>query len=274
VPLLVLIAIALTAGGLTYAAALRYPHASAGATSKPVADVVAQASRAHSTLRDWVLARPDPQATWGLALSLAFLVVLLSGLVLGLIAVLVRSNDTLLRVDSAATEWSFEIATGFSDAVIEAITRLGDTRVVAVVGLVLVAFEWWRRPNRFVLPFLLAVVVGANLATTAVKELADRARPALNPVAETLGPSFPSGHSSAAAAFFAGAALVLGRGYSSRGRAAIAAAAVAIAVAVACSRVLLGVHWMSDAVAGLALGWGWFALCAIAFGGRLLRAEV
>jgi len=28
---------------------------------------------------------------------------------------------------------------------------------------------------------------------------------------------------------------------------------------------------VSDVVAGLALGWGWFALCAIAFGGRLLR---
>ncbi len=39
----------------------------------------------------------------------------------------------------------------------------------------------------------------------------------------------------------------------------------------ASTRVLLDVHWVSDVVAGLALGWGWFALCAIAFGGRLLR---
>jgi len=31
------------------------------------------------------------------------------------------------------------------------------------------------------------------------------------------------------------------------------------------------VHWLSDVVAGLALGWAWFAVCAIAFGGRLLR---
>ena len=34
---------------------------------------------------------------------------------------------------------------------------------------------------------------------------------------------------------------------------------------------LLDVHWLSDVVAGLALGWAWFAVCAIAFGGRLLR---
>ena len=40
---------------------------------------------------------------------------------------------------------------------------------------------------------------------------------------------------------------------------------------VAASRALLGVHWVSDVVGGLGLGWAWFAVCAIAFGGRLLR---
>ena len=40
---------------------------------------------------------------------------------------------------------------------------------------------------------------------------------------------------------------------------------------VAGSRVLLGVHWLSDVIAGLALGCAWFSICAIAFGGRLLE---
>ena len=34
---------------------------------------------------------------------------------------------------------------------------------------------------------------------------------------------------------------------------------------------LLDVHWLSDVIAGVLLGWGWFAVCSIAFGGRLLR---
>ena len=54
-------------------------------------------------------------------------------------------------------------------------------------------------------------------------------------------------------------------------RAVLAGLAAGIAVAVAASRVLLDVHWLTDVIAGLALGWAWFAVCAIAFGGRILR---
>jgi hypothetical protein len=31
------------------------------------------------------------------------------------------------------------------------------------------------------------------------------------------------------------------------------------------------VHWASDVVAGVLLGWAWFVVCAIAFGGRRLQ---
>ena len=121
------------------------------------------------------------------------------------------------------------------------------------------------------MPFLFIVVAGNGILTTTVKDLADRVRPAVNPVAETLGPSFPSGHSSWSAAFFAAAALLLSRGRGRRARALIAGSAAGLAVAVAGSRVLLSVHWLSDVIAGLALGCAWFSICAIAFGGRLLR---
>ena len=51
----------------------------------------------------------------------------------------------------------------------------------------------------------------------------------------------------------------------------LAGVAAGIAVAVAASRVLLDLHWLTDVIAGLMLGWAWFAVCAIAFGGRILR---
>jgi len=66
-------------------------------------------------------------------------------------------------------------------------------------------------------------------------------------------------------------ALLIGRQCRRPARAALTGLAVGLAVAVAASRVLLDVHWLTDVIAGLALGWAWFSVCAVAFGGRLLR---
>src|SRR5207302_9691156 len=85
------------------------------------------------------------------------------------------------------------------------------------------------------------------------------------------GASFPSGHAATAAATFASLALLVGLRRSHRVKAALTGIAAGVAIGVATTRVLLGVHWFTDVLAGLALGWAWFAICSIAFGGRLLH---
>ena len=126
--------------------------------------------------------------------------------------------------------------------------------------------------SRRVSPILfVALVLGGNCAiVNLIKVLVDRARPTVA-VHRLQRPIVPSGHSAGAAACYGTVALLLSLRWSPRNRAAAYGAAVAVAVAVACSRVLLGVHWVSDVVAGLAIGWSWLALCSVAFGGRRLR---
>jgi membrane-associated phospholipid phosphatase len=216
--------------------------------------------------------RRDPAAATGLALLLAFAVMIAGGVVVGVLALVLRGDPDAIGLDAIAAQWAFEHATPFTTSVLEHVTNVGQPRSIIALAVVLGIVATIRTRCRWIVPFLVVVVSGNGFATTTIKHLTDRVRPSLNPAAEALGPSFPSGHSSWSAAFFAAAALVLARNASRRVRIALAATAAGLATAIAATRVLLDVHWVSDVVAGLALGWAWFAVCAIAFGGRLLRA--
>lgn len=267
-PLVLLLTVALASAVLTAVVAALYPSSRpGGATEDAVEEVVEHSSR----LRRFLRARRDPEVATGLALTVALGVALAGGLVLALLAALVRGNDLLHDADSAMARYGNAHASHLSTRGLQAVTQLGEAHTVLVLGVAIALAEIIRTRRIAVIPFLLIVTLGASLLTNTVKAIVDRARPTLNPIAHTLGPSFPSGHSSTAAAFYAAAALLLAWGRPRWVRIALAATAVGLAVAVASSRVLLDVHWLSDVIGGLALGWAWFALCAIAFGGRLLR---
>jgi undecaprenyl-diphosphatase len=213
----------------------------------------------------------DPRTETGLLLTLSLLVMVIGGTVLGVLGLLVRSDSGLLRIDRSVEPWGEEHMTAFAQWLVDRVTSLGSTWVLVVLTVTVFVVEMLRRPSRWLPVFLIAVTIGQTLMSNLIKDLVDRVRPTVNPVAHTLGPSFPSGHTTGAAACFAAFALVLGRGRSRNVQALLAGIAVFVAVAVAASRVLLGVHWLTDVLGGLALGWSWFALCSIAFGGRLLR---
>jgi membrane-associated phospholipid phosphatase len=216
-------------------------------------------------------ARLDPRAATGLLLLIALAVVLLGGVIVMVLAFLVRGHGAIVRFDASVARWGHDNASPFSLDGLNAISFLGRPTTVVVLATLLAVAETVRTRSRWVVPFVLVVVAGNGLVTTGIKHVADRIRPELNPVAATLGPSFPSGHSSWSAAFFAAAALLLSRGRPRPVRIALAGAAAGMAVLIAGSRVLLSVHWLSDVIAGLALGSAWFCACAIAFGGRLMR---
>ena len=270
-PLLFLLLVALAGGILVSYAAARYPTPVIGEEpSEAAAQMVAQEAAARPWLRRMLAQRLDPGTATGLALTLALGMAVAGGLVVGALAYLMRSSGTLVSIDRSAGQWGQDHATSWSTDAIQLVTDLGAWWFVVSLAVVVCVVEYVRVPNRWIPFFLLTVLVGEIVLVNAVKQLLDRVRPTFNPIAETLGPSFPSGHSATAAAFYAAVALVVARRRSPRTRAVLAGAAVAVAIGVAASRVLLGVHWMSDVLAGLAFGWGWFALCAIAFGGRFL----
>lgn len=137
---------------------------------------------------------------------------------------------------------------------LQVLTAPGLT-VVRLLVLVPIAAAFAVRKRWPFVGFVLVCAVTVGPLTTLFKELVGRARPTYDdPLLFATGLSFPSGHSSGAAAL-AGALLVVAwPSVGRRWRPILAGVAVAVALCVAWTRLALGVHYLSDAVAGLALG--------------------
>jgi undecaprenyl-diphosphatase len=264
VVILVTVVMMVVAGVVAWAAVRRWPQAQLEA---PRADEAAARGRvAHA-----VAARTDPSTATGLFLTVAGVVAIVAGIGVAVVLEMVRRNEGFASWDRGLATWGATNATAMSTRFLELLTWFGSTIGVLALAVVAAALALRRAPTRHLIAFLALVVVGQAILANVLKILVNRARPDLDPLTSFSGPSFPSGHSTAAAACFAAFALVLGRRRSRGTKALLAGLAAAGAVGVAASRVLLGVHWFTDVMAGLMLGWAWFALSSIAFGGRLLR---
>jgi len=231
---------------------------------------IAEEVEEHPRTATFLRSRLNPSAATGLALTVALAIVIGGAIAIGSLFIMVQHNAGLARYDLSAARWGGDHATSGSTHMLRQISQLGGTPVMIAVALVAAITQFARSRIVAVFWFMAVVVIGQVMITNLTKVIVDRPRPDIHRLTGFSGASFPSGHAATAAATFAAVALLLGRGRSQRTKALLAGATAAIAFAVATTRVLLGVHWMTDVIAGLAMGWGWFAICSIAFGGRLL----
>ncbi len=271
-PILATLLVAVVISGVVFGAAARH-----GRTTD-LADVRANPSAAgataalkHPALKRFLLQRRDATKETGLLLTIAVAAVAVAIVVIGVLLEMISQHSGFARLDDSAARFGARHATGDTTTLLKVVTTLGSTPFVAGVVVVVGAQQYVHHHKKALPLFLASAVVSAVAVGNLVKVIVHRGRPDIARLVGASGSSFPSGHSAAAAATYASLALLLGRHRSRKVQAILAGAAAAIAIAVAASRVLLGVHWLTDVIAGLLLGWTCFALCSIAFGGRVMR---
>ena len=164
---------------------------------------------------------------------------------------LVAEGDTL-RIDTAILDAIHLHASPLLDHVFAFATFMGGPGVVAV-AIALVAYVFVRGSRREAGIMAIGMFV-AEVLDLVLKELFDRVRPELWLRVAVSGESFPSGHALASTVIYGLVAYTVARRW--RGHATLVGAIAALVVAaIAFSRLYLGVHWPSDVVAGVAIGY-------------------
>ena len=150
-------------------------------------------------------------------------------------------------------------------AVVKAVTWLGSDGVLWTIIGVSAVFLAFRRRWRLV-AYLLVTAAGALVMDPILKDLVGRLRPVVaHPIAHGGGNSFPSGHSLGSIVCYGAIFLVFLPAARGRWRTVFSTVIVALVALIGISRILLGVHYLSDVLGGWTLGITWLGLTAFAF---------
>ena len=205
--------------------------------------------------------RLDPAGRYGLRLTLFGLAIVLVVVPFSTLLFQVLAEGPLTRFDGdladSLNRWVHE-----RDWVIgplEAVSWLGRPPILWALTLSGIAFSW-RHGARKLAIYLAATTAGGGLVSTAIKLLVDRPRPEVDhPIVEAFGKSFPSGHALSSTVVFGAVLLAFLPVLSGRWRHTAVVLTGLFVLAIGASRLLLGVHFLSDVLAGHVLGLAWLA---------------
>jgi len=134
----------------------------------------------------------------------------------------------------------------------EFISFFGNWQFLLPAVLVIILILFFKKQKKFIAPFFLVVVV-AEAITFFGKLYFGRPRPLLAVLHET-DPSFPSGHATIAVAFYGYLAYLIIKLFPERSKYLIIILSILIIILIGFSRLYLGVHYVSDVVAGYLVG--------------------
>jgi undecaprenyl-diphosphatase len=202
----------------------------------------------------------------GLTLTLGVATVLALGVGFGQMLDSVLERDGITVADRPVLHFLATHRQPWSITAADVITDIGSPLGVAVTGLLVgVALAALRRSW---LPLMVILLGGAGIAVinTAVKRLVGRTRPPqLIAAVGEHGFSFPSGHTTGTTVVWLLSAWMFGHWVIGRraGRVLVWTGALLMIVAVGVTRMYLGVHFLTDVLAGWALGAAWAVTIAL-----------
>jgi membrane protein DedA with SNARE-associated domain/membrane-associated phospholipid phosphatase len=222
---------------------------------------------------DFLVHRFDPRGRFGLFLTFNLVLMIAGAWLFGSLIQDVTTDDQLAVFDRPAMEFVVEHRDPAVDDIMLRVSQAGSTPVLLALVAVTGGWSYFRTKRLRWALFLGVTIAGAIGLYELIKVLVERPRPAISPLIDVGGWSFPSGHATASAAVFAAVAYVLTRQTSWKAGVVFWTVAIFGAGLIAFSRVYLGAHWPTDAMAGLTLGALWTVVTATAIKVLLIPPE-
>jgi len=200
---------------------------------------------------------------FALLLAAGFAVIVGAGSGFAEIAEGIAHGGDVARFDQAFAMALAANAGTYSRDAFASLTRLGDpSTIVALAAIVGGALAYIGR--RWLAFAWIASLAGSALLNEALKAVFARVRPLHDPAfVAAHGWSFPSGHSSGAVVAYGLLAYLAVRLLSRRWHLPAVISAAVLAFTIGSSRVFVGVHFVSDVVAGFLSGSAWLAVCIV-----------
>jgi membrane-associated phospholipid phosphatase len=195
----------------------------------------------------------------------AMAVFLAASAAFGMIAEDVATKDSSLQQDIQVSTWLHTHGSPVFTAFLFAISQLHSPVGISVMCALLAIFLWRNGDRYWVLSLALAVP-GGMLLNVILKQVFNRTRPVwTDPILTLTSQSFPSGHAAGATLFYGFIAVyMVWRMKNASARVLAVCACAFMVVLVSFSRVYLGVHYLSDVLAAIALSTAWLVLSLIA----------
>jgi membrane-associated phospholipid phosphatase len=164
----------------------------------------------------------------------------------------------MVRFDATVSNWLQAHGTEWGESVFVGISYFGAQLLIAVLVGVAIAFTVrrdWRR-----LALLSLTCLGGALLNAALKAVFHRSRPDFASEFRATSWSFPSGHAMNALLGYGLLAYWLAK-REPWAKPWILTGAVIVIVGIGYARIYLGVHYLSDVVAGYSAGATWLVVC-------------
>jgi undecaprenyl-diphosphatase len=153
--------------------------------------------------------------------------------------------------------------------VVKGITHVGDSAVVIVFCLLLVAIP--RSRKTIALPVSITVIL-SSILNVALKNIFARNRPNILRLINETSYSFPSGHAMINASLYTMLILLIFKFMQNKPRKiALSTLCVALTIAIGFSRIYLGVHYAGDVIGGWLIGFAVSVIVYSIWDGKLLN---